>query len=299
VTREPFHVPEQDDRQRDRTACNKALKQPLLGELSVRDIDVWTVQLSLPDIVVDRCFVILSPDEKARAERFVFEHHRRAYVLSRGILRALLSHYVSLPSADLQFSYKSKGKPYLLEFADQIGFNCSHSDGMALYAITRCCDLGVDIEKIRPLQDMEQIAQCFFCPEELCELLSLTPAEREVAFFRCWSRKEAYIKAVGDGLSIPLNAFCVTLTPGDPAGFVQIGNDRKLASEWTLHELPAIPGYAAAIAYHDTPRPICWKPVVTVTEVLTLLEAHGRGVRICEEESGKNRGLVRREIGKE
>jgi len=240
-------------------------------ELGGRDIHVWPVQLVAPDTVVERCFVLLSSDERARAERFVFEHHRCAYVLSRGILRALLGRYISLQPADIHFSYGSKGKPHLCEFASQIRFNCSRSDGMALYAMTRHCDVGIDIEKIRPLQGMEQIALNFFCPEETRELLSLTPAERQEAFFRCWSRKEAYIKAVGDGLSIPLDGFRVTLTPGCPVEFVHLGDDRALANEWALHDFTAIDDYAAAIAYHEAPRPIRAAPVMTVPEVLASL----------------------------
>jgi 4'-phosphopantetheinyl transferase len=272
VVRKPFQAPEQNDRQGNKTHTIEAAKD-LLCELAGRDIHVWAVQLFAPDIVVERCFVILSPDERARAERFVFEHHRRAYVLSRGILRALLGRYISLHPADIQFSYGSKGKPHLSEFASAIRFNCSHSDGMALYAMTPHCDLGVDIEKIRPLQGMEQIAQCFFCPEEVRELLSLTPFEREVAFFRCWSRKEAYVKAVGDGLAIPLDGFRVTVTTGGPVEFVHFGNDRALANEWALHDFTAIASYAAAIAYHEAPRPLRSTPVMTVTEVLALLES--------------------------
>jgi 4'-phosphopantetheinyl transferase len=245
----------------------------MLTELAGRDVHVWAVQLVAPDIAVERCSAILSPDERARAQRFVFERHRRAYALSRGILRVLLGRYISLQPADIQFSYGSKGKPYLLEFARQIRFNCSHSDGMALYAMTRHCDLGIDIEKIRPLQEMEQLAQRFFCPEEVHELLSLKPAEREAAFFRCWSRKEAYIKAVGDGLSIPLDGFRVTLVPGDPVEFIHLGNDRDLAREWTLHDFTAIASYAAAIAYHEAPRPLRSAPVMTVTDLMALLES--------------------------
>jgi 4'-phosphopantetheinyl transferase len=272
VVRKPLQAPEQNDQQDNRTHTVEAAKDFLCG-LAGRDIHVWTVQLPAPDYVVKRCLAMLSPDERARAERFVFEHHRRAYVLSRGVLRALLGRYISLQPAAIQFSYGSKGKPHLSEFASRIRFNCSHSAGVALYAMAGQCDLGIDIEKIRPLEGMEQIAQRFFCPEEVRELLSLAPAERESAFFRCWSRKEAYVKAVGDGLSIPLDGFRVTLFPGGPVEFVHLSNDRALANEWALHDLTAVAGYAAAIAYHEAPRPLRSAPVMTVSEVLALLES--------------------------
>jgi len=245
----------------------------VLGELAGRDVDVWAVQLFAPDTVVERCLAVLSPDERARAERFVFQRHRRAFVLSRGILRRLLGRYTSQTPAAIGFSYGRKGKPCLLELARHIQFNCSHSADMTLYAMTRHCDLGVDVEKIRPLQDVAEIAQPFFCPEEVRELFSLPAAEREAVFFRCWTRKEAYIKAVGDGLAIPLDSFRLTMAPGDPAGFVHFDNDATLAREWTLHDFPAIPGYASAIAYRDAPRPLRWDRVMTAAEILAFLES--------------------------
>ena len=244
-----------------------------LCELDGRDIDLWAVQLCGSDFIVERCMAILSPDERARAESFLFEHHRCTYVLSRGILRELLGRYVSIPPANIRFSYGSKGKPNLVGVVPSIRFNSSNSANMGLYAMTRNCDLGVDIEKVRPLQDMQQIADQFFCREETRELFSLPLAERELAFFHCWSRKEAYIKAVGDGLSMPLDKFRVTLTPGDPVEFVHLGNDRKVAKEWTLHSFGAIPGYAAALAYNDAPRPLHSSPVMTATEILGLLSS--------------------------
>jgi 4'-phosphopantetheinyl transferase len=136
--------------------------------------------------------------------------------------------------------------------------------------MTRHCDLGVDIEKIRLLEDMHQIADRFFCPEEAQELLGLPRAEQESAFFNCWTRKEAYIKAVGNGLSMPLNGFRVTLKPGDPVEFVHLGNDRQGAREWTLQNIAIAPRYAAAVAYHDSFRSLRFAPFMTATEILAL-----------------------------
>jgi 4'-phosphopantetheinyl transferase len=242
--------------------------QPLC-ELAGRAIDLWAVQLSAPDLIVERCMEMLSLDERARAERFRFEQHRRTYALSRGILRELLGHYTSIPPPNIRFSYGSKGKPNLV--VPSIQFNCSNSAIMALYAMTRSCDLGVDIEQIRALQDIEQVADRYFCPEEASQLMSLPPAERNPAFFHCWTRKEAYVKAVGDGLSMPLDSFRVTLMPADPVEFIHIGNDRETAKQWTLHNFTYIPGYAAALAYRDAPRPLRPRPVMMATEIFTRL----------------------------
>jgi len=238
--------------------------------LPARDIDVWAVQISALDVVIEHCFATLSPDERVRADRYRFEDHRRSYILSRGVLRALLGCYVSVPAGKIRFSYGKRGKPHLFGVTTDIRFNSSHSANVALYAMTRHCDLGVDIEKIRQLEDMHRIAECFFCPEEARELLDLPRAEQESAFFNCWTRKEAYIKAVGNGLSMPLNRFRVTLKPGDPVEFVHLGNDRQGAREWTLQSIAIAPGYAAAVAYHDSFRSLRFAPFMTATEILAL-----------------------------
>ena len=115
--------------------------------------------------------------------------------------------------------------------------------------MTRNCDLGVNIEPIGAMQDIEQVSNGYCFPEEARQLISLPPAERNSAFFHCWTRKEAYVKAVGDGLSMPLDSFRVTLMPGDPLEFIHIGKDPETAKEWTLHDVAYIPGYAAAPAY--------------------------------------------------
>jgi phosphopantetheine--protein transferase-like protein len=161
-------------------------------------------------------------------------------------------------------------KPHLFGVTTGIRFNSSHSANVALYAMTRHCDLGVDIEKIRLLEDTHQIADRFFCPEEAQELLGLPRAEQESAFFDCWTRKEAYIKAVGNGLSMPLNGFRVTIKPGDPGEFVHLGNYPQGAREWTLQNIAIAPGYAAAVAYRDSVRSLRFAPFMTATEILAL-----------------------------
>ena len=254
---------------RSKSVLGNRIYDAALSELADRAIHLWAVQLSAPDLIVQHCLTMLSSDERARAERFRFEYLRRTHVLSRAILRALLGHYTSTPPAKIRFSYGSKGKPSLV--VPSVHFNCSNSDIMALYAMTRSCDLGIDLEQIRAMHDIEQVANRYFCPEEARQLMSLPPAERDSAFFHCWTRKEAYVKAVGDGLSMPLDSFRVTLMPGEPVEFIHIGKDPDAAKQWTLHDVADIPGYAAALAYRDAPRPLLSSPVVTATEILTRL----------------------------
>jgi 4'-phosphopantetheinyl transferase len=127
---------------------------------------------------------------------------------------------------------------------------------VALFAFGIGCPLGVDVERIRPMRDMLTIAHRFFCSDEAAELAALPEADRERAFFLCWTRKEAYIKATGDGLATPLGEFRVSLKPGEPASFLHLGNDPTAAPLWALHNLWIAEDYAAAIAHAGEPRTI-------------------------------------------
>ena len=224
-------------------------------ELPGRVVHIWPVSIETPDPVVEQLRPLLDPVETDRAARFKFEHLRGAFILTRGVLRVLLGRYLHSVPQDVQFRYGSKGKPALLS-PGGLQFNVSHSGGVALFAFTMDCEIGVDVEGIRPMPDMEGIAQRFFCAEETAELISLPLGQRDQGFFHCWTRKEAYIKATGEGLSEPLDAFRVTLRPGQPAGILHLGRDPAAAGLWKLHDLRVAPGYAAALAYRDTPRPI-------------------------------------------
>jgi 4'-phosphopantetheinyl transferase len=143
---------------------------------------------------------------------------------------------------------------------------------MALYAFTLGCELGVDVEELRELDDAESIATRFFSAAEVCELLSLKPEDRGLAFFRCWTRKEAYVKAIGDGLAIPLDRFQVTLLPGSPAQIVQIASHMGTAGDWTLHHLDLPSGYVGALAYRDSRRPTTMHPMVQADELPKLCD---------------------------
>lgn len=231
-------------------------------ELEGRAIHLWTVAVDADATLSEQYETILAPEERSRAARFRFAHLRRSFCIVRGALRILLGRYLHVPPADIAFAYGAKGKPALAA-SSGLDFNLSHSGGWAVLAFTRGCEIGVDLEQMRPLADRQNIAARYFCPAEAAELEDLPAAQREHAFFLCWTRKEAYIKATGDGLAASLNAFQVSLKPGERARMVHIAGDPDAAQEWTLHDLDLAPGCAAALAYRDAERPLALQGILT------------------------------------
>lgn len=231
-------------------------------------VHVWSLRVEPSRAVVAKYELLLAPDEKDRAARFRSGHLRDSFVTGRGVLRYLLGRYSDLHPASLQFSYGPRGKPAVAS-TKSIDFNMTHSGNRAAFAFTVDCQIGVDLERIRPVTDMQDIANRFFCPEEAAELMSLPPGDRERAFFCCWTRKEAYIKAIGDGLSSPLDKFRVTLLPSEPARLVHISQNEQTAQTWTLQDLRLASNYAAALAYHDQLRPLT---VVQIADPGELVE---------------------------
>jgi 4'-phosphopantetheinyl transferase len=229
-------------------------------ELSGRAIHIWTLPTTAADPVVAKFEQALSADEIERASRFRFSPLRNSFVLRRGALRYLLGRYTKTDPASIQFNYSSRGKPDL-KSADGLQFNMTHSGGIAAIALGAHCRIGIDLEKIRPLPEMQRIANRVFCPEEVTEIVSLPQNERVHAFFRCWTRKEAYVKAIGDGIFSPFNSFRVTVLDNVPARFVHLGGDATPAGGWMLHDLNLASNYAAALAYCDLQRSVSIFPV--------------------------------------
>jgi len=218
--------------------------------LASDEVHVWRAALEQPPPRVQSFRRNLAADERARAERFYFERDREHFIVARGVLRAILGGYLNRAPECLSFCYSSHGKPALAgEFeGDAIRFSVSHSGGVALYAVTRGREVGIDLERIRSDLAVKEIAERFFSPREVATLRELpTEAQRE-AFFRCWTRKEAYIKARGEGLSLPLDQFDVSLAPGEPAAVLGTQHDSSEASRWSLQELTPAPGFVAALA---------------------------------------------------
>lgn len=165
----------------------------------------------------------------------------------RTSLRRILGRYLGVTPRDLHFVYNKCGKPSLRDWP-HLRFNVSHSGGRALIAAATYRDVGVDIEAIRPLPDCLSLAQRFFASQEYLDLISLNPVDQQVAFYRCWTRKEALLKCVGDGLSLPLDTFRVTASPEQPARIVGAPDCVHPELMWALRDLPVGDGYAAAFA---------------------------------------------------
>ena len=209
------------------------------------EVHVWRLSLEQPDVVRDRFRVTLDAEELNRASRYYFEKHRRHFLVGRGFLRAVVARYVAEKPENLKFVYGAYGKPSLA--AEQtVRFNMSHSHEVALLAVTRDVELGVDVEHVRADFATADIARRFFSQAEV-EAFDMLPREEQVAaFFRCWTRKEAYIKAIGKGLSQPLDGFDVTLGPGEEAALLRAAADD--ASRWVMSDVDVGPGYAGALA---------------------------------------------------
>jgi 4'-phosphopantetheinyl transferase len=223
-------------------------------------VHVWRATLDLSPLQIDSFRRTLASDEQARAERFYFHRDRERFIAARGVLRAILGRYLNKAPASLSFCYSSHGKPALVSESggDALRFNISHSHGVALYAVTRGREVGIDLELVRSGLEIEEIAERFFSRLEIATLRALPTDLRRRAFFLCWTRKEAYIKARGEGLSLPLDQFDVSLIPGEPATLMSTRPDSGEALRWSLHELALDPGYAAALAVEGHGRSVAF-----------------------------------------
>jgi 4'-phosphopantetheinyl transferase len=222
-------------------APNSSGLQPRLAE---NDVHVWCADLDLEPPALERLAVHLSSEEKVRAARFVSATDRNRFTVARAILRELLGGYLQLPPANIRIEAASHGKPALPNApgVPDLRFNLSHSHGLALYAFVLQREIGIDVEKIRPEFVTEKIAERFFSARERDGLRRLPSELHSEAFFLCWTRKEAYIKARGEGLHIPLDSFDVTLTPNEAAVLTSTDSDR-----WKLHGFHPRPGFVGAL----------------------------------------------------
>jgi 4'-phosphopantetheinyl transferase len=225
-------------------------------------VHVWRATLDQAPSQVQGFLHILAPDEQARASRHYFERDRKHFIVARGILRAILGGYLNRAPECLSFCYNAHGKPGLARQSDgdAIRFNVSHSHGLALYAVTRGRQVGIDIEHIRFDVAVAEIAKRFFSRREVATLLALPTEVQRQAFFRCWTRKEAYIKALGEGLSLPLDQFDLPPAAGEPHTAPGAQRDPSETRRWSLQELTPASGYAASLAVegHDW-RLVCWQ----------------------------------------
>lgn len=215
-------------------------------DLQPYHLDVWRIRLDIFGDRLRRLEAALSAEERERAARFHFPADRDRFIAAHGCLRDVLARYLRVPPDRLTFSVKEYGKPALQDHA--LEFNLSHSGDFALIAVTLGRSVGVDVERIRTSSSSDLVPRRFFSETEACELEALPLEQREAAFFRCWTRKEAYIKAQGLGLSLPLQSFDVSLAPGQPALLRATRPDPGEAARWKLFSLEIAPGYASAVA---------------------------------------------------
>ncbi len=234
---------------------------PATPTLVTGEVQIWRTTLDAPEETIQRLHRLLTPDEQQRAARFHFQKDRNHYTVARGVLRLILGRYLNCAPELLRFTYTSHGKPDLSPDSggDWLAFNLSHSGTMALYGITLKRRIGVDIEYIRPDTASAEIAERFFSAREVAALRALPVAVQHEAFFNCWTRKEAYIKAIGEGLSHPLDKFVVSLAPGEPARLLETMPDPEEAARWTFQALDVAPGYKAALAVEGPISQLhCW-----------------------------------------
>jgi 4'-phosphopantetheinyl transferase len=231
-------------------------------QLGGADVHVWASSLDKPLEGLPSLELTLSPDERERAGRFHFELDRNRFIAGRGMLRAILSSYLEIEPAQLSFAYSPRGKPALTGLTGDraLHFNLAHSGGLILIAVTRVCALGIDVERIGPASDAEDIAREFFSPREAEELRALPMDRRTVAFFNLWTRKEAWLKATGEGLSDTLREIEISLLPGEPPRVLAISGNPQAAADWTLVALAPAPDFAGAIAAEAKGlRFCCWQ----------------------------------------
>lgn len=209
---------------------------------------IWVAEVTGTNSLSD-WEALLGPDERERAHSFHFPEDWQRYVYGRGLLRWLLGSYLELDPAALKFTYSEHGKPELAAGLSPrpLHFNLSHSGTKLLLAFAWERRVGADVEQVTGNRDLEQIAKRFFSPAERTALLALEGNTRKEAFYLCWSRKEAFLKAVGDGLSMPLDQFDVAVHPGKPAALLATRPDPTEAERWEMHGVDMGPGYAAAV----------------------------------------------------
>jgi 4'-phosphopantetheinyl transferase len=218
---------------------------PPSPSLETGTVHLWRIALDQENDRLEAFRGTLEPQELERAGRFHFEKHRRHFVVARGFLRSVVARYIVSQPAALRFSYGTFGKPALAS-EHALRFNLSHSNEVALLAVAADTELGVDVEHIRADFASEDIARRFFSRAEVDVFNALPPGERVAAFFRCWTRKEAYIKAIGKGLSQALDEFDVTLAPGIAPALLRTPNDD--ATRWWMSDIAVGEGYAGALA---------------------------------------------------
>jgi len=210
------------------------------------------------DVLTD-FMVTLSPLEKERAGKFRFDLHRNRFIVGRGLLRTILGRYLQIGPSKLDFVYSPQGKPALdLKFGGGgFHFNLAHTEDLVLFVVTRVGPVGIDVESIRPLKEMGDLVARFFSQRENELFQKLPPDRKPTAFFNLWTRKEALLKATGEGITRALNLVEVSFLPDEPACVLAISGDSEKAASWSLHALSPAPGFVGAVAIQARNTTLC------------------------------------------
>jgi 4'-phosphopantetheinyl transferase len=223
-------------------------------ELAAGEVHVWSLPLDISQSALASVTELLSPEERKRADRFRFEVQRNRFVVGRGLLRVILGRYCDIPPERLRFNYGPKGKPELTpgEGARPTGgalhFNLAHSEGLGVLAVTQTGPVGVDVEQVRRLLEFRELVGQFFSVREAAEFSRLEREQQPAAFFNLWTRKEALLKATGEGIGHSLNRVEVSFLPGEPARVLSLPAEPWAGGKWSLVDLAISPSYAAALA---------------------------------------------------
>ncbi len=214
-------------------------------QLLDREVHLWGKYLNIRADEVEELAKILAPEEQKRADRFHFPIHRKRFIVARATLRNILARYLDLDARQVKFTYSDRGKPSLID--NSIDFNLSHSQDLAVYGFTKNRNIGVDVEYLRDMPDAENLAKRFFSTNEYQAIASLQPPERQKAFFKIWTAKEAYLKATGVGLA-GLDDVEIVCNSQESVKIASINRDFRAASNWYLSSLKIDRAYVAAIA---------------------------------------------------
>jgi len=226
--------------------------------LSEDEAHIWRADLDLNECFQSSFLKLLSSDEKNRAKKFRFAKDSQNFIAARGILRVLIGKYLEINPAEISFQYSEFGKPSIAN-NNSLQFNISHSQNIALFAFTKKFNIGVDVEFVNPKIEVQDIATRFFSTNEIKNLLALPEKQQTLGFFYCWTRKEAFIKAVGEGLSFPLDKFEVSLEPNKPAKLLAINRQPKDAAKWSIYSLSPEPNFVGSLVIEGLVEKVkCW-----------------------------------------
>lgn len=223
--------------------------KPLPAVIGHREVHVWKTSIIPGFFAIPDLPSYLSRDEQERALKFLFDRDRERFVQARAGLRFILARYLGRSPSEIALEYDDNGKPFIATAQNFPGlsFNLAHSGDLAMYAVTKDVQIGIDVERHRDNVKTDQLAGRFFSAQEAAALRSLPPDTQREAFFSCWTRKESYLKAIGTGLSTPLHTFSVSVKPNEPPRLLKaVAPDE--ASAWTLRDIPVDEGFTAAIA---------------------------------------------------